>query len=515
MKFRIFKHASSTRRSIDMYDILYRKRSNHAMLYSQDSQLKSLLHLLFFLLLVTGAYFFTYLLANSDATRAANQTLPILLIFLLLWTGLQTIRENPLMIWSPIFWFLVASALYFGFGPLIYHYGDGEGILLCDQFYFVDEMSLLRTNMLNSIGILLVIIGFLIGSHLIKSKSFGSEHLSRPKDLKSIACWFLSVGLVIKYLFYMPFIFGMTNVILPHSIGQLQGLVSLAIIPLMILAKEGATKWRVLLCFVIVTELLFSMLEFSKMSVIITLLMVTLGYFIDDQRWKVLVIGFLCLFLTYIAITPFIPFGREEVKSISDSGYQAGLKERYAALRVYIEKEVSNTDRNIAGTQAWWARLNYATAQTFALDQYDQGRPGKSFSSIMYTPIPRFLWPDKPSLTDIGLTFNYMVNLYYGSSAAPGFFAEAYWNGGALMVIIVCLYVGILFAAFTKYSVQKLFRRELIFLPVVFLGMKMGFRPDGWFVGEYVGITMIAIFTHYLLSVFGKKVVGLGTIGQA
>ena len=73
----------------------------------------------------------------------------------------------------------------------------------------------------------------------------------------------------------------------------------------------------------------------------------------------------------------------------------------------------------------------------------------------LYIPIPRVLWPDKPSISDTGVDFNYLLNLDIYTSSSPGIFAEAYWNGGWFYVALICLAVGFLFAGFTRYSVQK------------------------------------------------------------
>ena len=73
------------------------------------------------------------------------------------------------------------------------------------------------------------------------------------------------------------------------------------------------------------------------------------------------------------------------------------------------------------------------------------------------------------------------------------------------MLVIICFYIGALLFGFTRYSLDKMGKFDFLLLPVVFMGIRMGCRPDGWFPDEYVGALMIAIFTHYFLGVFVRR----------
>jgi len=154
----------------------------------------------------------------------------------------------------------------------------------------------------------------------------------------------------------------------------------------------------------------------------------------------------------------------------------------------------------LGGHQSWWARLSYVNAQTFAMRTYDGGSPGRSFTLVGYAFVPRALWPDKPSITGVAEDFTFLVTGIRASSSAPGAFAEAYWNGGWFMVVLSCVYLGLLFAGFSHYAVRHMALMDLSLLPVVFIGIRMGFRPDGWFAAEYVGALAIAVVLHFALS---------------
>ncbi len=409
------------------------------------------------------------------------------------------------MAWTPIPWFFMACAAYYGLGPLIYHYGNEESLKFCDIYYPVTELNLLRTNILDAVGIGLVIITFLICSQVIGLQRSRPSRPLNKESIRSATIFFLVVGGAIKYLLYLPYTFGHLNFTLPSSIGNLHIMTTLAILPLMVLVNIYGERWRILLYILIISELLVAILTFAKLAFLLTCLLTCLSLFFCSKRIKVFIVSCFILFLAYIIITPLMPYGREEMKKISGSNIQVGWAHRFNIVKAYLVTGSRNYYSRKKGLQMWWVRLNYANVQSFALDQYDAGQPGRSFLLALYTPIPRFLWPQKPSITGIGGEFNRSLVGSSASSSAPGVFAEAYWNEGNIMLILTSLYIGALLFGFTRYSLDKMSKSDFLLLPVIFIGLRMGCRPDGWFADEFFGALMIAIFTHYLLGAFARR----------
>ena len=58
----------------------------------------------------------------------ANWSAPALMGVLCLAGAILSVHKSRWMIWSPIVWFLAASALYYGWGALIYSFGSEESI---------------------------------------------------------------------------------------------------------------------------------------------------------------------------------------------------------------------------------------------------------------------------------------------------------------------------------------------------------------------------------------------------
>jgi len=451
-------------------------------------------------LIFLSIYFVALLSNNNEFAIAVNKTIPGIFFLILLAAVYLLIKNNKMLIFTPIICFFCACALYFGFGPLIYHYGNVFSVWYVDQYFSISERDLLRTNVLNTMACLFVITGFLLGIKIIRYKLPVQESSIKSINLKKIILFFLFIGVFIKYLFYIPYVFGLLNYTLPGSVMAFQYMIIISIIPMAVAIRGGHRFWKIPLVLVILSELTISILEFSKISFLITLIMSVMSFLIIKRRLWIVATGAITALMMYYLITPIIPYGREQIIRAHGPELRAGIAERIEILTDYFfwgdKYSIGSSPRH----QAWWTRLNYANAQTYAMSCYENGLKGNSMSFALYLPIPRILWPGKPDISQIGRQFNYLITRNPFTASAPGFFAEAYWNGGWLLVLVSCLYVGIIFSIFGNYAIRQLAQSRYYLFPVVLLGMIMGFRPDGWFAMEYIGTPLIALIMHLGLN---------------
>jgi hypothetical protein len=441
--------------------------------------------------------------ADISFIELVNKTCPLILMFACLWTGYRLIQKSNLMIWSPMPWFLFVCALYFGFGPLVYHFGTPESIWYMDRYYAVDEIGLLKTNMLNTVGILFTVLGFL-GSNLLLSRNTANFSQDRQdinvKLTKQFLVFLLAIGLPVKYFLFLPHHFGLLNWVLPGSIQYLSIFTSLSIIVLFVLVARGERQYRLSLYILITSELIVGLMTLAKIELIMTCLMIILGLFISRPRMLFLIAGSLMVLLLYAFLSPFVTYARLSfsVTGIDNIGELSGSIQQYAQ---------SDKDEVAAlltpGVQGWWTRFAYANSQSFAMDSYDDGNPGDSFSKAIYVFVPRLLFPDKPLMSSISGDFNKMVTGNEESYSCPGVFAEAYWNGGWPLLIAACFFIGITFMPVSLLSMQYIRRGNLAILPCAYAGIMMGLRPDNWFVMVYVGSIVQIIVLYYILSILG------------
>jgi len=431
----------------------------------------------------------------SSIYSALNQLGPAVLLGICLWAAYQLVREQPLALWSPIPWFFVACAAYFGFGPLAYYFATPESVDFMDAFHAVDDYALLRTNLLNVVGIGSVCVGILFG------RSLSAWHPWAPKAPHSLSVMkralvvFLAVGGTAKYLFTLPYALGLLPWTLPGAIQHLSSLLGAAIILLFALVHWGETRFRWILYLLIASELITGMMSFSKQDVLWTVITVVLGWYLGRPRLRVLVMSAAGIALLYaLFLSPFVSFARVAVGVLGTDNPQ----ELGRSLQEYKDVGKEEVSEILPGVQGWWTRFAYANAQSFAMQEHDRGAPGNTLGLGLYVFVPRLLYPEKPIMTS-GRDFTALVTGGDSSSTAPGIFGEAYWNGGWPTLIAVGGYVGLVFAVFGAFSMRTIAAGRYVYAPVVMAGIVMGFRPDDWFVPTYVGSLVEVLILYGLL----------------
>ena len=401
-------------------------------------------------------------------------------------------RRNPHLVWSPLPWFLGVCAIYYGFGPLLYPFGTPESVWYAHQFYPIGEHELLRTNLLNAAGITLVLLGYQVSLALIPRQRAACSTIFNIIEMKRLLFVLLVIGIPVKYLLAVPYRLGLLSYVPPGSILYLAMFTSLSIIVLFVMVHNGLKNYSILLYLLVVTELVTGLMSLSKLEVILVLIMILLGIFLCKPRLGVFIAGGALIGLIYIFfLSTFVGYTRLAVRL---DGLRS-QEELLTSILEYAEEGRLDALDQSSYVQGSWSRLNYANAQTFAMNSYDSGNPGDTYSLIPFTVVPRVLSPEKPIMTR-GPQFNELVMGSDTTASAPGLFGDAYWNGGWLYVILSCLYVGLVYAIFENLSVRYIREWKLAYLPVAFMGIMMGLRPDEFFISSIVGPSFQAIVLY-------------------
>src|SRR5690349_8358473 len=193
-----------------------------------------------------------------------NQIAPVILATTCLWCSYQSVKSSKLALWTPIPWFLVACAAYFGIGPLVFHFGTPESVAFIDAFYPVDEASLLMTNLLNVVGIVLILTGCFVGLSLSRKQKPQRIREFNYVETRRLMIFFLSIGLTVQYAFAIPYRLGLISWVLPGSIQNLASFSRIAIILLIVLVQRGYGQYRWLLYLVVGEEAILALSTFSK-----------------------------------------------------------------------------------------------------------------------------------------------------------------------------------------------------------------------------------------------------------
>jgi len=422
-----------------------------------------------------------------------NQIGPIIIFLTCGWAAYEMVNRSTFNIWSPVPWFLVTSAAYFGLGPLAFTYGTRETIQYIVQDFPVDEYWLLRTNYLNAVGVAVVCATVGIGSATLHRR-LSTRRVEANDYTRHIMWVFLVIGGTVKYGFTLPYALGLLSFVLPGSVQHLAGLTNAAIILLFILIHRGAKNYYGLLFVVIGSELISGLMTFSKFEVIMTVLVVILGRFACRPNLKRLILSGLAFAVFYaLVLSPFVLFARVAVSEIGVSDVN-DLQDTVGEYNRVGKDALAILQPEV---QSWWTRLNYAPAQAFVMDLYDGGAAGETFALLPYIFLPRLFFDDKPLMTS-GKDLTLLLTGDDSSGhTGVGVFGEAYWNGGWSMVVIVCVYVGVLFVVLGQFSMRMVATNQVSYMPVILVCITTGLRPDDWFVPAFVG-SMVEIFVWYM-----------------
>jgi hypothetical protein len=240
------------------------------------------------------------------------------------------------------------------------------------------------------------------------------------------------------------------------------------------------------------------LLTFAKTEVLMTLIFTYLGVLHHKLILSRILVGATVVLSVYSQLDPIIHFGRDEL-SRRHGKFEAPLEERLEILNSYFTGASDSAARQ--ETQSALSRLSYLNAAAMAISWHDVGRTGDSLSNALAVMVPRFIWPDKPDITTVGTDLYTAATAQTGTSVSPGLFAEAYWNFGWLGVPILMIPLGIILGSFSLYSLYVMRTENWLHLPIVFIGVQIGTRVDGWYVVDVIGASGIALVCSLVLFV--------------
>jgi hypothetical protein len=429
------------------------------------------------------------------------------------------IYKSPNALFSPITWFILASSIYYGFGSLFYSFGGYEGLNYIDTWYYVDQSALQKVNTLNVIAISLTLLFFSI---MMKIKIFSSKSSITPEtNLLDLADKFAFIGLSIT-------LFGRFLASTQGSEYNLPGIINnltvfahaaLFIYAMLFFKKVPGSKIRFWILMPILGVL--SLASLMKQEILQFLMAIILAnIFVKANFMYVLKIGLVSVILLPILVI-FTSFGRSllwsnldlEDISLATTVQEASILANDLSLladevanRNEIQNEVAGQNSAIASAINFvWMRFVQAPAQAAAIQFRLDGDHGDSFELLKWAFVPRLLYPDKPIITP---GVDYQIRLTgtdIGGSAAPGYWADGYWNYGWFGVVFVSLVLAAFFAWFTQFNIQAITTGSLFLFPLMFLGIKMGYRVEDWFASGTINSIPFMIIIYYVCKLCNTK----------
>lgn len=443
-----------------------------------------------------GALLFFYevvFLSQEEALHyMANRVGPLILTAVLGASCFRMIRISSITIWAPLFWFRLSCAVYFGIGAVVPHLISEDSIAYIRSIYNFDEKTNLKVNLITCVGVFAVLIlsSLSIVLSLNARSTAQSEGRKEGRALGLYALGFLLVGGVVRYGIVIPYVFGLTEVVIPGVFGAVSILFYVGIFMLVLHTVRSNPALLPLTVALIVIETAVSIASFSKTDLLMLLIFSFLGLVSGKVNRSRIIAGAIFISAAYFVFQPLVTYGRQQIELRYGSAAGADIPERFDIVLSYF-RSYSSTDVLYEGGLS---RLSYLNVNSMVVDRYDAGRPGSTFEDSLAVFVPRILWRDKPVITELGRDLYFEVRGRYGSALGIGHFAEAYWNFGWVGILPFMCALSLILTMFTWISINIVAAEEWLFFPVVFLGVNVGLRVDGHFVPDVLGACWIALW---------------------
>lgn len=446
------------------------------------------------LLLLFILYWITYLIGNNALFSLMSICGPISLSAILLWSCFRIAQESHPAIWTPLFWFRLACAVYFGFGALVLQIANTETVSWLNETYDLTERLNYKVNVIYISGIFATLLFshfFLTYFKKIKrNEKKGVTKIRNEQNIVYFGWIYLISGGILRYAFVVPYEMGLFNFTLPGILLALANIYYAGIYLLSRASMSVKKSYFNIIIIIIIIDLFVSVASFSKTDLIKILIFSFLGV-VSNRASKKLLIG--CagiVYLAYAAFGPLVTYGREEIYFRYGEIRGAGISER---LDISLEWLAGDTNIAEGSRQASLYRTSYVNVNAFVVDRYDTGQPGATFVNAAAVFVPRMIWPDKPIISNLGAELNELVTGSDRSQLGVGHFAEAYWNFGWWGIVPMMAVLAFILTIYSRFSIGVMVRGEWLFFPLVLLGVTIGLRVDGHFVVDTLGPAWTAL----------------------
>jgi hypothetical protein len=445
--------------------------------------------------LLFAVYIATLGLVGDQGTFMINLIGPGVFGVILLLGAVPKAMADASVIWTPLFWFRIASAAYFSFGNMITYFLNPASKLVIENFFSAYLDLITKLNAVTTLGVLLTLLSASITHRAMrKGRSAQDPDTSAGarRQLLATGLGFLLIGGFVKFVFVVPAALGVRGSTLLGSIGALALLADAGIYLIAVWTWRHRPAMVAIPIGLTLVEVALGLLAFDKTEVIASIMVISLAWLSKGVTLGRMAVTASAIIASFALIVPFVTASRTELYRRYHSLEGAGLAERMEIASYYFQP----SNRRDNDQQMGLMRFSYVNGGSLALSLYDQGRPGGTLATAPAIFVPRALWPDKPDMTIVGKEFNYIADGNDESSSSPGWFAEAYWDLGWVGLPLLMIPLGFILQIWSAFSLEILQRGAWIYFPFCLLGMKMGTSVDGFIVPDVMGTTVLAVIAY-------------------
>lgn len=449
--------------------------------------------------LVVGILAYAY---GGGFVDVGNVLIPVVLLVTMSAGAQRMLRLDPANLWTPILWMRVAAGIYFGLGALVPIFASAAALTYIEAFFqfFADDVLKLNLIVLTYLFILLGSVKILERLTEYRRRQGARPFFSpRPSVLNflSIGIVFLGVGSLITFGVLLPIRFGLSNLVLPNVVNEIG---MLSYVGLFFLGSWAFSRGGVAIIPVLAIAMAYvglGIVSFSKTDTLFPIVLMGIAFvFNRPNLWRIIIVVAITVGAYFVA-NQIVQGGREYMIARYNSLEGASLDERIEIIR---RVQNQNEIRERGAINYGVTRLSYTNVGSFVVAEYDRGVPGNSTRNALATLVPRFLWPNKPIISDVARELSYNATGIYDNSVAPSLPADSYWTNGWAGVVIWGVAAGTLLWLWSCYSIAVLRNEAWHLFAVVLIGAKLGARIDGFLVVDLLGPIPIAIVAHFLIS---------------
>ena len=431
-----------------------------------------------------------------------NVVLPLVMVAVAGFGIVRMLRLDPANLWTTLLWMRGAVALYFGFGSLVPLFINAEARTYIETLFLFFPLDILKFNVVVTVFVTLVLATAALGERAVLARrSAGAQPFFRPRpsalSLTNIGLLFLLVGSLFNFGILLPQSLGLTTISLPNALTEI-GMLAYVGLFFLTYSAISARSWLIVPVLAVgVVYIVFGLIQFSKTAVLYPVILIGIGYIYGNPTLRKLALTGFAVALTYFLSNSVVQEGRILMLERYDSLQGAGLQERLDIMR---NSSLGRGTRVAGEINYGLTRLSYTNVGTYVISEQDQGIPGNSTANALATVVPRFIWPDKPVITDVARELSFQASGIYDNNIAPTLPGDAYWNGGWPGLVLWAVVIGLIFWIWSCYAIAVLRAEAWHLFAVVLIGARLGLRLDGFLIIDLIGPIPIAVVGHVLLS---------------
>lgn len=468
---------------------------------------------------------------------------------------------------APITWFTLGSGIFFGFGNFV---GNLHIDPYAQKLFGNSYDYMLKNHIINSSTVLIVIV-------VASLFSFTKVNLNKTniwndnKDVLERILVFLIpimlVGLIFKF-----YNMGTQNSLMFAGVIQKLSklLISTAFLSGVLWIGLNRTN-RFFACVFLIMQFSLGVLLLSKYEILVGPLAFAAGLWCRYSSYKLKITSTAALLTLFYFFNPIVSISRANVNydPNKNTSYERFEIVRQTFSCKYFEKNCLSYPKytlnehkiNTISTRSWrswrsWTsansttsmnstismdsdsyfsyiiftfidrlkrlalRFDTATVQGFLAKEYEAGFAGNSLSSFWEVFVPRIIWSDKPNVSRYGQAlYALMYNVddkninEIGSSVAPTFNAESYWNYGFAGLLSASIIFGLIIGFMNFLWIKAMSGKFICYFLFAMQIALWAMYIESWFaatiLGEIVIISSMLALFHFAVKgmdlIFVKK----------